>query len=45
MSGMLPVQIVYADFYVVDEMWPHFSTEHFHRAPHWYERQDVTLDG
>lgn len=45
LSGFLPVQSVYADFYVLDEMWPDFQTEHLHRALEWYQKQDVTLGG
>lgn len=45
LSGLLPVQAVYADFYVVDELWPDFRPEHFQRALDWYDRQDVTLGG
>ena len=29
LSGFLPVQSVYADFYVVDEWWPDYRDEHF----------------
>jgi len=45
LSGFLPVQSVYADFYVVDECWPDFKPEHFHRALQWYQEQDITLGG
>lgn len=45
LSGFLPVQSVYADFYVVDEYWPDFKSEHFHDALNWYDKQDVTLGG
>ena len=27
--GFLPVQSVYADFYIVDQHWPDFQPEHF----------------
>ena len=36
LSGFLPVQSVYADFYVVDELWPDFSLEQFNEALAWY---------
>lgn len=45
LSGFLPVQSVYADFYVVDRLWPDFQPEDFHQALLWYQRQDVTLGG
>lgn len=45
LSGFLPVQSIYADFYVVDELWPDFSLTQFHDALAWYQRQDVTLGG
>lgn len=45
LSGLLPIQSVYADFYTLDEMWPDFSKEQFARAIEWYNIQDVTLGG
>ncbi|MDN5294275.1 MAG: undecaprenyl diphosphate synthase [Eubacteriales bacterium] len=45
LSGFLPVQTVYADFYVVEDLWPDFKPEHFFRALEWYQEQDVTLGG
>ena len=45
LSGFLPVQSVYADFYVVDRLWPEFRPEDFWAALAWYDRQDVTLGG
>ena len=45
LSGFLPVQSVYADFYVVDRLWPDFQPEDFHQALEWYQKQDVTLGG
>lgn len=45
LSGFLPVQSVYADFYVVDQYWPDYEPEQFYDALRWYERQDVTLGG
>ena len=32
LSGFLPVQSVYADFYVVDDCWPDFKPEHLYEA-------------
>lgn len=45
LSGFLPVQSVYADFYVVDRLWPDFQPEDFYQALQWYQKQDVTLGG
>lgn len=45
LSGFLPVQSVYADFYVVDRLWPDFQPEDFYQALAWYQKQDVTLGG
>ena len=45
LSGLLPVQAVYADFYIIDDLWPDFKPEHFFNALRWYESQDVSLGG
>lgn len=45
LSGFLPLQAIYSDFYVVDDMWPDFKPDHFYQALEWYENQDVTLGG
>lgn len=45
LSGFLPVQSIYSDFYVIDELWPDFKPEHFYDALKWYDNQDVTLGG
>jgi undecaprenyl diphosphate synthase len=45
LSGFLPVQSVYADFYVVDEYWPDFRPEHLDQALDWFKNQDQTLGG
>jgi undecaprenyl diphosphate synthase len=45
LSGFLPIQSVYADFYVVEEMWPDFQISQFYQALEWYQDQDVTLGG
>jgi len=45
LSGFLPIQSVYADFYVVDEMWPDYGIEQVYKALEWYQDQDVTLGG
>lgn len=45
LSGFLPVQSIYSDFYIVDELWPDFSEEQFLDALRWYQKQDITLGG
>lgn len=45
LSGFLPVQSVYADFYVCDELWPDFQTRHVEQALTWFSEQDRTLGG
>jgi len=45
LSGFLPVQSVYADFYIIDDYWPDFNKLHFVEALKWYQNCDVTLGG
>ena len=45
LSGFLPIQSIYADFYVLDDLWPDFKVEHLYEALDWYQTQDVTLGG
>jgi undecaprenyl diphosphate synthase len=45
LSGFLPIQSVYSDFYVVDQYWPDYDHEQFYEALRWYAEQDVTLGG
>lgn len=45
LSGFLPLQTVYSDFYIVKELWPDFQEEHFLDALRWYQQQDITLGG
>ena len=45
LSGFLPIQSIYADFYVIDEMWPDFNIEQVYKALEWYQDQDITLGG
>ncbi|HWV38683.1 MAG TPA: undecaprenyl diphosphate synthase family protein [Vulgatibacter sp.] len=45
LSGLLPLQAVYADFHTVDAMWPDFEPRHFLDALAWYQHQDPTLGG
>lgn len=45
LSGFLPIQCAYSDFYVVETLWPDMRLDEFVDALRWYERQDVTLGG
>lgn len=45
LSGLLPVQAVYADFFVLDELWPDWQPQHLESALQWWRRQDITLGG
>ena len=45
LSGFLPAQSVYADFYPVEAYWPDFEERHFLDALRWYQDCDVTLGG
>lgn len=45
LSGFLPLQSAYADIFVVDELWPDFQVDQFHRALEWFAQQDVTMGG
>lgn len=45
LSGFLPIQSVYSDFYVVNDYWPDFKPQHVYDALDWYATQDITLGG
>ncbi len=45
LSGFLPIQTVYADFYTIKELWPDYKDTHFTDALQWYQAQDITLGG
>lgn len=45
LSGFLPVQSVYADFFIVEDFWPDYRDEHFLDALRWYQDCDITLGG
>ena len=45
LSGFLPIQTVYSDFYIIKDLWPDFKDEHLDNALEWYAKQDVTLGG
>jgi undecaprenyl pyrophosphate synthase len=42
LSGFLPIQSVYADFFAVEALWPDYGPEQFEAALHWYAMQDIT---
>src|SRR5699024_1193250 len=43
LSGFLPLQSVYSDFYIVEDYWPDFNRTYFKDAMDWYQTQDITL--
>lgn len=45
LSGFLPIQSVYSDFYIIDDYWPDFKAQHIYDALDWYATQDITLGG
>ncbi len=45
LSGFLPIQCVYSDFYVVERYWPDYRDTDLDDALEWYANQDVTLGG
>lgn len=45
LSGFLPVQSVYSDIYIINDLWPDFKEEQLKDALNWYQKQDVTLGG
>lgn len=45
LSGFLPAQSVYSDFYILDDYWPDFQPSQFLDALRWYQDCDVTLGG
>lgn len=45
LSGFLPIQTVYSDFYIVKDLWPDFQEKQFTDALQWYQKQDITLGG
>ena len=45
LSGFLPIQSVYSDFYVIDDYWPDYNKIHIEQALNWYNGQDITLGG
>lgn len=45
LSGLLPIQSVYSDFYVIDHFWPDYQEKDLSEALLWYQKQDITLGG
>jgi undecaprenyl diphosphate synthase len=45
LSGFLPLQCAYADFYGVDTLWPDAERGDVEKAMEWYQEQDVTMGG
>lgn len=45
LSGFLPIQSVYSDFYIINDYWPDFKSQHIYDALSWYDKQDITLGG
>ena len=45
LSGFLPLQSIYSDFFVIDDFWPDFKPDHLLTALNWYNDQDLTLGG
>ncbi|MCQ4937544.1 undecaprenyl diphosphate synthase family protein [Anaerotignum propionicum] len=45
LSGFLPLQSVYSDFYFIDDFWPDFKKEHLEEAIGWYNKQEISLGG
>jgi len=45
LSGFLPVQSVYADFYVLNDYWPDYEISQFNEALAWFQTQERTLGG
>ncbi|MFV0315010.1 MAG: undecaprenyl diphosphate synthase family protein [Anaerotignum sp.] len=45
LSGFLPLQSVYSDFYFLDAFWPDFQESHLEDAIRWYNQQEISLGG
>ncbi|MFO8069150.1 MAG: undecaprenyl diphosphate synthase family protein [Alkalibacterium sp.] len=45
LSGFLPVQSIYSDIFVFDDLWPDYNENHLHEALSWYQETDITLGG
>ncbi|MDQ3232840.1 MAG: undecaprenyl diphosphate synthase family protein [Pseudobdellovibrionaceae bacterium] len=40
--GMLPLQTIHSEVYVVDDVWPRFSEQHFIAALDWYQQHQAS---
>ena len=45
LSGFLPIQSIYADFYIIENFWPDFEKDQIKEAFGGYDTQDITLGG
>jgi undecaprenyl diphosphate synthase len=45
LSGFLPLQCAYADFFGIETLWPDADRTDLDRALEWYQEQDVTMGG
>lgn len=45
LSGFLPMQSVYSDFFVLENKWPDYQDTNLIDALKWYKEQDITLGG
>lgn len=45
LSGFLPMQSVYSDFFVLENKWPDYQDTNLIAALKWYKEQDITLGG
>ncbi len=45
LSGFLPIQSVYSDFYVIDDYWPDYEINQVLAALTWFQTQEPTLGG
>ncbi len=45
LSGFLPLQTVYSDSYIIDDLWSDFDEKHLDAALDRYSRRYITLGG
>jgi undecaprenyl diphosphate synthase len=45
LSGFPPIQSVYSDMYIIDDLWPDYEDDHVFASLEWFQEQDVTLGG
>lgn len=39
LSGFLPIESAFAEFYVIDKLWPDFTIKDFDKALKWFSKQ------